>query len=319
MQRFMVTRLVVLVVLALPALAWAQPAEREAPSDDAIDRAARRVLDGRYQGEPGEWNPESDKEALERWRRDMEEAQQRRSEDELERWKREMEQRERARREAVERGGDAAGDGERHHRRRGGRGGGGRPRPRGERTDEDLDIDTGGSSGGGAVGSIVAYLLYGALIVGVLFLILFIVREIMRRKGDADVHEEEAPEVKEEEAPADDAPKAELHVPLDEAELLAREGRFAEAIHLLLLRTFQELARAADVKIAASLTSREILARIPLRPGARDALAELVDVVENTWFGDDVPGEVQWQRCKAQFDRFVAIYRAPAPSLLEAA
>ena len=102
---------------------------------------------------------------------------------------------------------------------------------------------------------------------------------------------------------------AALHRPLDDADQLAREGRFAEAIHILLLRTFQELARAADVTIAPSLTSREILTRIPLRPGAREALVELTEVVELTWFGDDVPGEADWLRCRGRFDSFVAAYR----------
>jgi len=107
-----------------------------------------------------------------------------------------------------------------------------------------------------------------------------------------------------------EAPRAALDRPLDDAERLAREGRFAEAIHILLLRTFQDLTRAAGVTIAPSWTSREVLGRIWLAPDAREALVDLVRMVELTWFGDDVPGEADWHRCRAQFDRFVTAYRA---------
>jgi hypothetical protein len=162
------------------------------------------------------------------------------------------------------------------------------------------------SGGAGALGSFVSFLLWGALGIGAIFLILFIIREIGRRQKDAKIDPDEDV-IGEEPAPVE----AELAAPLDDAELLARAGKFAEAIHMLLLRTLAELARA-DGKVAAHLTSREILASIRLREGAREALTELVNVVEPTWFGDDVPGELDWQRCKAQFDRFVAAYRAGA-------
>lgn len=158
--------------------------------------------------------------------------------------------------------------------------------------------------GAGALGVVLTWLVWGAIAVGAVLLILLVVREIMRHKRDRTVKDEAA--IAEEEAAA---PAAALDRPLDDADRLAREGRFAEAIHVLLLRTFEELARAAEVRIAPSLTSREVLARIPLRPGAREALAELASVVELTWFGDDVPGQADWLRCRGRFDAFVAAYR----------
>jgi hypothetical protein len=158
--------------------------------------------------------------------------------------------------------------------------------------------------GGGALGVLMSWLVWGGIAVGAVLLILLIVRELARHRRDRVAGAD--PTIAEEEvAPA----VAALHRPLDDADLLARDGRFAEAIHILLLRTFEELARAADVKIAPSLTSREILAKIPLRTGAHEALADLASVVELTWFGDDVPGEADWLRCRGRFDVFVAAYR----------
>lgn len=167
------------------------------------------------------------------------------------------------------------------------------------------DYSVGG--GGGALGTLLSWLLWGVLGIGAVVLVIYLIRAIANRQKDEKI------ELEEEAAIAEEKPQteAELEAPLDEADLLAREGRYAEAIHLLLLRTFEELARA-DGRPALHLTAREILARIRLREGARDALTELVTVVENTWWGDDVPGELDWQRCRGAYDRFVAAYRAPA-------
>lgn len=176
----------------------------------------------------------------------------------------------------------------------------------------------GGSPGGpgGALGGILSWLLWGALAVGAVLLVLFIVKEIARSRSDKTIKPE--PGTFEEPVPVEAA----LDRPLEDAEALARDGRFAEAIHMLLLRTFQELVRASSVKIVPSLTSREILGRIPLLGDGRDALTELVTVVEVTWFGDDVPGEAEWLRCRGAFDRFATAYRAallPAERAREAA
>src|SRR5262249_7439101 len=72
-------------------------------------------------------------------------------------------------------------------------------------------------------------------------------------------------------------------IPIASAEALAAEGRWAEAIHALLLKTLEALSAAA--RLAPSLTSREIVARIGVAPRARDALADLVLAVELSRFG----------------------------------
>jgi hypothetical protein len=175
-------------------------------------------------------------------------------------------------------------------------------RDRGRRVPRGRGLDS-RPGGAGALGAILSWLVWGAIGVGAVLLILLVVRELARHRRDRALPDE--PAVAEEAV----VPEAALDRPLDDADRLAREGRFAEAIHVLLLRTFEELARAAEVRIAPSLTSREILAKIPLRAGAREALGELAQVVELTWFGDDVPGEADWRRCRARFDAFVEVYQ----------
>ncbi|MEZ4470994.1 MAG: DUF4129 domain-containing protein [bacterium] len=91
---------------------------------------------------------------------------------------------------------------------------------------------------------------------------------------------------------------------LDDAEALAAQGRFAEAIHTLLLRTFADLSRHAA--LAPALTSREILARVPLQPEAESALRHLVQAVEVSLFGAAEPGPDDYARCRSSFQRVLA-------------
>jgi hypothetical protein len=97
---------------------------------------------------------------------------------------------------------------------------------------------------------------------------------------------------------------------LGAAEALAAAGRFGEAIHVLLLDTLEALSRAS--RLAPSLTSREIVGRVPLPAPARDALSGLVSAVEVSWFGGDVPGEADYRLCLDRFHAFLETYRRAA-------
>lgn len=78
-------------------------------------------------------------------------------------------------------------------------------------------------------------------------------------------------------------------------EALAAQGRFAEAIHALLLRALRGLARALG-GFARGLTSREIVPRAPA--GApRAALEELVAAVERHEFGAQPLSAADFERC----------------------
>jgi hypothetical protein len=103
-----------------------------------------------------------------------------------------------------------------------------------------------------------------------------------------------------------------LERPLGDADELARRGEFAEAIHTLLLRTLQELARSAAVRVAPATTSREVLARVPLLADARSALADLIRAVEITHFGDQPASAADYERCRQQFAVFAAALRGGA-------
>lgn len=100
-------------------------------------------------------------------------------------------------------------------------------------------------------------------------------------------------------------------VAFEDADRLAAEGRFAEAIHALLLRTLAALA-AQGAGLSASLTSREVVRVAPLTGEARAALAGLVDSVEVSRFGSVVPDAAEYAASRLRFERLAAARPAPA-------
>lgn len=109
---------------------------------------------------------------------------------------------------------------------------------------------------------------------------------------------------------APDGVAAPVDIPLAQARALAAAGRFAEAIHALLLETLAALSRAS--RLAPSLTSREILARVTLPARAREALGALVLAVEISRFGGTEAGEADYRACLDRFETFLATYRSAA-------
>jgi len=94
-----------------------------------------------------------------------------------------------------------------------------------------------------------------------------------------------------------------------EADELAAQGRFVEAMHMLLLRAFTELRRSFALRFADSLTSRELLKLLPLPAGTLAALADLVTRVELAYFGQYSVIAGDYLACRKSFDVLTATAR----------
>lgn len=91
---------------------------------------------------------------------------------------------------------------------------------------------------------------------------------------------------------------------LEEADRLAREGRFTEALHMLLLDCIAQLRRLRfDSLIAPSMTSRELVRRLSLPEPSAKALSSIVSAVELSYFGGRQPGEGDYARCRESYLR----------------
>lgn len=180
---------------------------------------------------------------------------------------------------------------------------GGKPRePRFRSRDDEGDRVK--VSTGGGLASVLQAMMIVVAAVALVMLLMWLFRDL--RRGD--------PSPLESELGSDPTVDQDvLNRPIGDADELARAGRYAEAIHTLLLRTLVELVRATRTRVPAALTSREILARVPLVPPARVALDALVAAVEVTHFGDEIPGAADYERCRGEFQRFADAYRGGAP------
>lgn len=143
---------------------------------------------------------------------------------------------------------------------------------------------------------LVRILLYTALAVAVTLAVAWLVRRLTAGARDVEVVE----------AAAGPPPE----IPIASAEALAAEGRWAEAIHALLLETLAALSRAA--RLAPSLTSREIVERVLLPARARSALEGLVLAVEISRFGGAPAAEPDYRACLSRFHDFLETYRSAA-------
>jgi hypothetical protein len=87
-----------------------------------------------------------------------------------------------------------------------------------------------------------------------------------------------------------------------EADDLARQGQYRQAMHLLLLNSLDEIRRQLGTGFAASLTSREILRRVQLSDIGRRSLTAIIRSVERTYFGDEEAGQIDYSDCRINFE-----------------
>lgn len=88
---------------------------------------------------------------------------------------------------------------------------------------------------------------------------------------------------------------------LGAADDLAAQGRFVEAMHVLLLQALADIRRRLDEEFADSMTSREILRSRQLSDALRHPLREVISRVEWTYFGGYSADRDDYLACRASF------------------
>jgi len=91
---------------------------------------------------------------------------------------------------------------------------------------------------------------------------------------------------------------------LVEADALARQGRYGDAVHLLLFRSIADIEERLSSGVPHALTSREITALNGLPDAPRAALRPIVGVVETSFFGGREVDQGGWQRARASYEAF---------------
>jgi hypothetical protein len=99
---------------------------------------------------------------------------------------------------------------------------------------------------------------------------------------------------------------------LDEADALARQGLFAEAIHHLLFRSIEDIANRRPALVRPALTSRELAALQGIPARARDLFAAIARLVERSLFGGRPVNKGDWLEAREAYSNFAlpAAWRA---------
>jgi hypothetical protein len=147
-----------------------------------------------------------------------------------------------------------------------------------------------------AIAPALGWVFWGGLILGGLLVLYFILREVLPDIGPKRRIEVQTTDWR----PAPEKARALL----EDADSLAKEGRFEEAIHLLLFRSIDDLAGRRPGLVKPALTSRDIAGLDALPADARSAFDRLARAVEMSFFGGRPAGEAAFGAARADYEAF---------------
>lgn len=151
----------------------------------------------------------------------------------------------------------------------------------------------------GRMGPLLEIVFWVGLALIVAALLYLIVREILRLRAPRPKAEQAAPppiEWRPDEATARNL--------LAEADALAAQGLFAEAAHLILMRSVEDIERRKPRAIKVSLTTREIARLDGIPEAARPSFARIGELVERSLFGGRAVDADDFSDCRRAYEAF---------------
>ena len=91
---------------------------------------------------------------------------------------------------------------------------------------------------------------------------------------------------------------------LEEADRLAAQGRYAEAVHLILFRSIEEIQGRRPHLLRPALTSRDIAGLEGLPARARAAFVAIAELVERSFFGGRPVDAEGFRACRRAYEDF---------------
>jgi hypothetical protein len=91
---------------------------------------------------------------------------------------------------------------------------------------------------------------------------------------------------------------------LAEADRLAAEGAYAEAVHLILFRSIEDIAVKRPGAVRPALTSRDLVEAAPLSEAGRRAFRTIAEAVERSFFGGRRTEQDEFERCRREYEAF---------------
>jgi hypothetical protein len=152
-----------------------------------------------------------------------------------------------------------------------------------------------------AFAPLVQWVFWAGLAAGLAVILFFIVREVLRiRWPDRFKRKPRAETPGEAWRPT----HAQALALLEEVDRLAAAGLYAEAAHLLLHRSIQDIQGRRPNVVRPALTSRDISALPALPEAARKAFVGIARVVERSRFGGAPVGREDFADCRRAYEAF---------------
>ncbi len=152
-----------------------------------------------------------------------------------------------------------------------------------------------------AIAPAFAYIFWGGLALGGVTILFFVVRELT---GLGGFTRPARPKTLEPLASDWRPPAARARTLLRDADALAAEGRFAEAAHLLLFRSIDDIDERWPNTVGPALTSRDIAGHQGLSDRARQTFLIIARIVERSVFGGAAVGEADFAACRKAYEAF---------------
>lgn len=150
-----------------------------------------------------------------------------------------------------------------------------------------------------SIGPTATWVFWGLVALGVGAILVLVGRELLRQRRTGRVRARVLD-------PEDLRPSgARVRALLAEADRLAAEGRFGEAVRVLLLRTLDDLEARRPGIIGPAQTAREIAALETVPAAAREPLAAIARAVERFLFAGRPLDAAAFQSARADYARFV--------------
>jgi len=145
------------------------------------------------------------------------------------------------------------------------------------------------------------YIFWGGLIIGGLAILYFLVWELIAlRLGWRKPRKVQPLQLQPEWKPA----TAKARTLLEDADRLAAEGRFGEAVHLLLFRSIEDMDQRWPNTVRPALTSRDLAGHPRLSDNARQTFTGIAQVVERSFFGGAEVGAADFKACRDAYAAF---------------
>ena len=149
------------------------------------------------------------------------------------------------------------------------------------------------------------YVFCGGLILGAVLIAWFIARDIVRLRLEKRGTPANLKSGLEPWRPSQQRAEALL----SDADLLAAQGRYAEAAHLILVRSVDDFAGHRPGVVKPALTSRDLAKLEAMPPQARSAFFQIAQVVERSLFGGREVDAQRFAECRAAYHNFALAER----------